>query len=62
MAGANDARVIDVHAHVVLAESFGVIDGLVGDAPLSGLQVPAEVPERAQQRFKDIVSRASAPR
>lgn len=28
MAGANDARVIDVHAHVVLAESFGVIDGL----------------------------------
>ncbi|MEF9966645.1 MAG: pseudoazurin [Comamonas sp.] len=34
----------------------------VGDAPLSGLQVPAEVPERAQQRFKDIVSRASAPR
>ncbi|QMV71439.1 pseudoazurin [Comamonas piscis] len=34
----------------------------VGDVPLSGLQVPAEVPERAQQRFKDIVSRASAPR
>lgn len=34
----------------------------VGDAPLPGLQVPAEVPERAQQRFKDIVSRASAPR
>lgn len=34
----------------------------VGDAPLSGLQVPTEVPERAQQRFKDIVSRASAPR
>lgn len=31
----------------------------VGDAPLSALQVPAQVPERAQKRFQEIAARAA---
>ncbi|MEG2046232.1 MAG: pseudoazurin [Comamonas sp.] len=32
----------------------------VGDAPLSQLQVPEEVPESARQRFQDIAARAQS--
>lgn len=31
----------------------------VGGAPIAGLDVPAEVPERAKQRFQDIVARSA---
>jgi hypothetical protein len=32
----------------------------VGDAPLSQLAVPQDVPEQARQRFEGIVSRTTA--